>query len=234
MIEILLPHRDEIAALEPAGQKFEFARFLPIYHRLFDECEEWRTTQEYLEDADAISREDLWVMSAAAHGGAISWSSLFMATMIWGFGAKDERGPVKIFLAIHTPGAAQIISDTVACVYECQLAEALVSIRRLDEIGTSFGTKFLYAAGLGCLFDPKPYVLDSKVIKALRHGLGENVANDRFGLSAVASTHKSGIETAANGYANYCSALKEWANGLGDGINPEQLELFLFQNSDTF
>jgi hypothetical protein len=234
MIDRLSLYKNQIAALDPPLQKFSFARFNRIYQRLFQGSPAWNRLHPYISQPNWVSRADLATMSVAAKNGTLGWDSLFIATMIWGYGNSDKGGPTKLFLALETPDATNIIADAAALVLQASLPGALVCIRRLDETGISFGTKFLYAAGMASSVRPKPLVLDRKVITALQHGLGEAIANEQFGLNAAYHSHEAGIERASNGYASYCAALDDWANRLGSGITAEKLELFFFEKADSF
>lgn len=153
---------------------------------------------------------------------------LFVATMIWGFGDKDEAGPVKLFLAVRTPGFDDTLKKCAEEVAQGHLACAFCSIRELNEIGPSFGTKFLYALGVSSQLKVKPLVLDGVVTKALQRGMGEDEANRRFLLDKLYYTSAKAKAEAGKAYQHYCESMSQWAKDLDDGITSEQLELFLF------
>jgi hypothetical protein len=154
--------------------------------------------------------------------------------MLWGYGENDDSGPVKLFYALNTKNAENIIKSTAEQVLNGKLKDAFVTIRGLREIGASYGTKFLFAAGQARPLTPQPLVLDGKLAKALHNWWSENEANRRFDLGSKDYSYPKGIKRAAEGYFAYCDELQNIAGQLSPPSSPEIVEQFLFENPKPF
>ena len=220
---------DAIAALSP--QRIRVERYFECYNLLLARNPSWEAAVSWLGERREISRDNLKQLATSCQIGSNRWSTLFVVTMLWGYGENDDSGPVKLFFAlVKTPNAERVIDATANYVNDGDLANAFIKIRDLRMIGTSYGTKFLFAVGLGSQVDPKPLVLDNKLTKALCNWWGKEVADKQFDLLVKDRSNPKGLQRAAKGYMAYCSEIQVIANKLNPPCPPEQLEQFLFEN----
>ncbi len=72
---------------------------------------------------------------------------LFTATMIWGSGTRNGRGPRNTCRALRAPSLAATLQRSAALVTHEDFASAYVAAR-LPGVGPAFFTKWLWAVGL--------------------------------------------------------------------------------------
>lgn len=131
-----------------------------------------------------IYRRDLFRLAADAVAGEHDESAtvaLLLGVVVWGAGRSDGRGPWKAAQALGMaesgePGEQAIarIRHAVAVTREegGWAGYAALSARgcaKLQQMGESYFTKLIYAAGYGCDAAPLPWplILDDNVRKAL-------------------------------------------------------------------
>jgi hypothetical protein len=228
-IERLRPHSQAIRVL--TEQKVPVGRFLPCYDRLLLDKPPWTNAKRILGNNRVISRAHLKAVASSCQQGRESWPSLFVLAMLWGYGENDDSGPVKLFFALGDPEQERIIEHTATQLLAGQLSTALLTIRELPKIGTSYGTKFLYAAGSVSIHAPSALVLDENIVKALRRVWGQECADTLFHLKAMKYTYAKGKSRAATGYVAYCQTME--AVGAELDVEPAKLEQFLFENAAT-
>jgi hypothetical protein len=172
----------------------------------------------------AIARSQIAATSAVCSAGDLSWTALFMVTMLWGYGDRDKAGPTKLFLSLTTPKADSIIRASAEHVRGSgDFLPALDEIWKLDQCGFSYGTKWLFAVGLSCPYSIRPLVMDSNVAAALCELRGRNLAEALYGVSAW---RRAEVKA---GYARYCADMGNWAAVLK--CRSDQIERFLYENS---
>jgi len=107
--------------------------------------------------------------------------ALLLAVVVWGAGQSDGRGPWKAAQALglgesREPGRQAIdrirLAVAVALKEGGWVAYAALSPQgpaKLQQMGESYFTKLIYAAGFGCDAAPRPWplILDDNVRKAL-------------------------------------------------------------------
>jgi hypothetical protein len=141
---------------------------------------------------------------------------LFVATMMWGSGTTNGRGPRNTSLALRDPRLA----DTLGLTQELVLAgnpEGAYAAFRVDGLGPSFFTKWLWAVALGTKITPTPLILDERVWASL-------------GALGWSSLEAAGSRRRALRYRAYLETMADWARADLPGItSPEDLEEVLFQ-----
>ena len=166
---------------------------------------------------DGIGREDLRSRAGAtATGDAAGLLRLFVATMMWGVGSGDGRGPWRIAQGLRSEGALDTIVATAALVREGDTAGAYRwftrSPGRMDRIAGSFFTKWLWIAGAGHDLVPEPMILD-----------------DQVRASLLALQWRSDERGNLKEYLAYLEQAAQWAASLG--VAPEMIEEALFEAS---
>jgi hypothetical protein len=164
---------------------------------------------------EGISRDDLRSMAdGAATGDTERLLRLFVATMMWGVGRGDGRGPWRTATGLRSEGALDSIVETAALVRAGAAAEAFDRLARgpgrLERIGQSFFTKWLWIAGAGAGLAPQPLILDYRVSASLR--------------SLQWRAERRG---AALRYTAYLDQASQWAGALG--VASETIEQALFK-----
>jgi len=213
----------------PSDRGLSIKEYFDAYAYLLKNEPEWSRIEKYVTDKDfKLTRGYLSEVSASCLGNekkgekdnAWTWPSLFIITCLWGYNKNDKAGPVKLFYAMRKEGAREIIKDGAEMAREGQLKAAFKTIDRLDQIGTSYATKFLYAVGTSkpdlC---PPPVILDGVIYKRLQEIGGDDLARRAFAFDST----KHG----ADGYDRYCKAVRRWANELS--LQSADVELLLFE-----
>jgi hypothetical protein len=228
VIDALNSKAAEIAALKP--QNIPIQKYLKCYERLLHDKPSWIRAYEWLNGKTMVSRDDIKTLAAVCNNKTQGWPTLFTISMLWGYGQNDKAGPVKLFFALNTNGAEDIINETAMYVIQGNLAKAFVAIRGLDEIGPSYGTKFLFAIGQAYQLQPQPLVLDDRLAEALRNWWGEDEADTRFALKDRRRLSSKAKQRAVEGYVEYCREIQNLAGQLNPVSSPEQVEQFLFES----
>lgn len=140
--------------------------------------------------------------------------ALFVATMMWGVGTGDGRGPWRVAQGLRTEGALDTIVATAALVREGDAAGAYRRFTRtpgrLDRIAGSFFTKWLWIAGVGHDLVPEPLILD-----------------DQVRASLLALQWRSDVRGNLKEYLAYLEQAAQWA--VLSGVGPEMIEEALFE-----
>lgn len=166
-----------------------------------------------LAGSGSVRRADL-VKFAANADGADGLLRLFVATMIWGTGTGDNRGPWRTAEALRNSDAAvRMLANTRDLVLDGQPGTAYRTFR-LPKVGPAFFTKWFWAVALPHSPTLVPLILDARVWASL-------------GKLGWDSRTAAGTTDWGARYEAYLSACARWAVLAGlDG--PEQVEQLLF------
>jgi hypothetical protein len=164
---------------------------------------------------EGIGRADLRSRAeGTASGDALGLLRLFVATMMWGVGTGDGRGPWRVAQGLRTEGALDTIVATAALVRDGETAGAYRSFTRtpgrLDRIAGSFFTKWLWIVGAGYDLAPEPLILDAQVCASL-----------------LALQWRSDERGNLKEYLAYLEQAAQWAASLE--VAPEMIEEALFE-----
>lgn len=167
-----------------------------------------------------ITREQLDQLSRACDsGGQDDLVRLFVATMLWGSGTSNGRGPRYTAAALEEgSGLMPSLARTREMVLGGDPGEAYVSFRSKG-IGPAFYTKWFWAVGLGRDLSPTPLILDARVWASL-------------GALGWDSRKSAGSRRWKDRYPAYLAAMEGWASNLADVNDAEHLEQTLFQWAD--
>ena len=195
----------------------------PDKHSVSYMAESWRPwfpedqELEYLCESypGRISRGDIAELARQARGrdDLESTRRLFLATLMWGYGTQDNRGPYRASLMCKDPRASRTLREVFSLVESGDLERAYEELSNVQTCGAAFTSKYLYFVGLGCDIEPLPLILDSRVREALKTLLGLDVP--RF--------------PKAKEYLEYISAMSRWAKELR--CRPDSIEWFLFRSA---
>lgn len=163
-----------------------------------------------------ISRADLAFLSAAVdESDDDSFRQLFVATMMWGSGTSNGRGPRYTAAALDDEQLVPSLMVSRRMILDGDPARAYSSFRSRG-VGPAFFTKWFWAAGLDRDLDPAPLILDARVWAAL-------------GTLGWDSREAAGSNRWAMRYVAYLKAMGRWvAAGLPGVDNAEQLEQVMF------
>lgn len=184
-------------------------------------------------------------LRAAAVDRQPDWPAVYLLAMIWGFGETNGKpakdGPPKLFVSTQTADVAIKLDKVAAEVVAGNLAASFDAIctqdggAKLRQMGTSFGTKFLFIVGMRLRQEAvHPLVFDRRIAKALlalRAGFPDDLNATDFPWFKVAD----GAE-----YQSYCSCIKETAalmnkveGGFYDQWDSYKLEQLLFERAEN-
>jgi hypothetical protein len=162
---------------------------------------------------EALNRQRVRQLCAAASVSAKAARSAFLASMVWGYG-KVGYGPWRIARALDDREAGQKLRRVVSILQAegpDAAYRALSGPCRLERLGPAFGTKFLY------FIDPGQHGRRALILDRLvSRWLVENT-----GLRLNPATWSSATYTA------YLDHMHEWADGLEVGA--DEVELAIFQ-----
>lgn len=163
---------------------------------------------------ETIDRSQLQSMAKEATSSD-SRRALFIATMIWGSGTTNGRGPRYTCAALQSGDLDETLKITQDLVEADELAEAYrrFSSSNVDGVGPSFFTKWLWAVGSNGNKPRSPLILDDRVWSSL-------------GSLGWDSKEAAGTRLRAKRYEAYVDAVHEWATALQ--VAAQKLELFLF------
>ncbi len=164
---------------------------------------------------EGIGRADLRSRAeATATGDGPGLLRLFVATMMWGVGTGDGRGPWRVAQGLRTEGAIDTIVATAALVREGDTPGAYRWFTRapgrLDRIAGSFFTKWLWIAAAGRDVAPEPLIFD-----------------DQVRASLLALQWRADVQGDLKKYLAYLEQAAQWAAALG--VTPETIEEALFE-----
>lgn len=144
---------------------------------------------------------------------------LFVATMIWGSGTTNGRGPRNTAKALGDEGLVKCLGDTMDLCQRGELANAYQRFS-VDRVGPSFFTKWFWTAALHGKGD-RPLILDDRVWATL----------NRLGWTGRAAAHRR-----RDRYAAYVESMTEWVDALnaieGTALTAEGLEYLMFERRD--
>ena len=112
-----------------------------------------------------ISRSDLVELSECLVEGTSSDQelvALWVATMAWGSGKTNGRGPWRLEQSLSAPTLVETLRTTSALVLTGQLAKAHASFD-IDGIGESFFTKWFWVTSLCAPQERRALILDKRV-----------------------------------------------------------------------
>ncbi|HEV8298965.1 MAG TPA: hypothetical protein VGQ20_16780 [Acidimicrobiales bacterium] len=168
-----------------------------------------------------IRRHDLAALAATARDDRDRTVTLFVATMMWGSGCTNGRGPRYTDAALRDRRLVDTLQATAALVASGCLAEAHKRFE-IKGIGPSFFTKWLWASALGDHhLEHQPLVLDTRVITTVNR-LG-------WQLHRVGDHH-------ADRYAGYVRDAHQWAAlvtmSIDQCIRAEHIQWLLFERNE--
>ena len=165
-----------------------------------------------------ITRADLVALSSTI-GDADDTDGhvrLFVATMLWGSGTSNGRGPRFTGSALDDGHLVPSLIETRSLILDGDPARAYAAFRSRG-VGPAFFTKWLWAAGLDRDLEVTPLILDARVWASLR-ALGWD------------SREAAGSKRWAQRYLAYLRAMARWSDELSPAVTtPEQLEQVLFK-----
>jgi hypothetical protein len=181
---------------------------------------------------DKICREDVRYFAHEAQLGAYEeLRRLFLASMIWGYGA-DPNGPENVKQAFSNSGQLkEVLEKSLERIKNAQIKEAYEGFN-LKGCRSAFFTKFFYFVGREYNIKPLPLILDSHVANFL-----EFLSKDKkggFELSKfvkVDGRKKGRISSVVNyseGYIQYVCSMDDWARELGCPA-ADNIEYFMFK-----
>lgn len=234
ILGILKSHTRSIQELAP--QVIRVGGFYACYDRLLTDpdlgfAEDWARVKEFLEEQNSyrnanddskITRD---VLKTAANTWVNKhWARLFIFTMIWGYGGapgkEPKDGPAKLYMSLRTKDSRAIIDKCANLVTEGKLQESFAEfckgVKKLDQVGPAFGTKFLFSVGLPSSEETtKPLIYDSRIFKSLK---------------ALGYPARETDRLTSDGYVQYCEFMKTCSDDLG--CKAYDLEQFLFTNGE--
>lgn len=163
-----------------------------------------------------LSRADLASLSSAVdETDDESFRQLFVATMIWGSGTSNGRGPRYTAAALDDERLVSSLMASRRMIFDGDPARAYSSFLSRG-VGPPFFTKWFWAAGLDRDLDPAPLILDARVWAAL-------------GTLGWDSREAAGTNRWGKRYVVYLKAMGQWvAAGLPGVDTVEQLEQVMF------
>jgi hypothetical protein len=115
----------------------------------------------------AVERRDLVALARAVDTeDPITIRRLFVATMMWGSGPWNGRGPRYTAQALSDPRLADTLRDTRHSILRNSPEDAYARFK-VKGVGPSFFTKWFWAAGLASNLRITPLVLDERVWASL-------------------------------------------------------------------
>lgn len=165
------------------------------------------------EDAAMIDRDDLVKLASAARsGGAAAQVRLFVATMIWGSGTTNGRGPRYTYAALEDSRLVECLYDSHALCHAMKFDSAYTSFV-VRGVGPAFFTKWFWASTLGADLALMPLILDARVWRSL--------GSLRWDSRVEARSRDWGDR-----YVAYLEAMHRWSSELD--ASAEELEWVLF------
>jgi hypothetical protein len=167
---------------------------------------------------DTMSRTNLQTLSREACTDKSKFRQLFLATMMWGYGDLGY-GPSRTLKALDDPDFDKKLESVFQRVWAGEEDQQLGNFP-IKNCKMSFGSKILYAIGLGTARKPMLLVLDDNVQKSLRQLYEDSDASE----SGAAAWKTSG-------YDWYLRIMDRWAGELN--CRADALEMFLFKHGQT-
>jgi hypothetical protein len=163
-----------------------------------------------------VNRRDLVDLSRAVdERQSDSLLRSFVATMLWGSGTTNGRGPRYTCAALEDDRLIPSLVRTRQLILDGDAGGAYSSFLSRG-IGPAFFTKWFWVAGLDRGLDPTPLILDARVWASL-------------GALGWDSREAAGSRRWPQRYVAYLQSMERWANADLPGIDTsEQLEQVLF------
>jgi len=194
----------------PATWRPRFVRF-PAAKSVLDEF-----ATDATPNGGRITRKNLVELSRACDSGdPDDLVRLFVATMLWGSGTSNGRGPRYTAEALDDPRLVPSLASTREMVLNGDPGQAYVRFRS-SGVGPAFYTKWFWAAGLERELSPMPLILDARVWSSL-------------GALEWDSRESAGSKRWKDRYPAYLTAMEGWARDLQGVNDAEHLEQMLFQ-----
>lgn len=171
------------------------------------------------QDEVTVERQDLVGLASAiiADESTVTLRRLFVATMMWGSGPWNGRGPRNTSLALADGRLNRTLKETHNLVINGQPGEAYARFMA-NRVGPSFFTKWLWATGLGSDLEVVPLVLDQRVWASL----------GALGWDSRAAANGSRLRK--DRYRAYLYTCAQWAADAPTTFSgPEDVENVLFQ-----
>lgn len=213
--------QDHLKALDPLAQSISYSGM------------HWR--KKFPNDPDfeyiartyprALSRKDVAQLAWQARDNLSSIRTLFLASMMWGFG-EVGYGPHRTRLMLEHRCAISTLQGSLLLVISGQLTDSYKCLK-LPMCGPPFLTKYFYFVGLAWGLDPCPLILDSRVAASLEKLVGADLPN----YAKVYQNEKGQlvVRRYAEGYERYVHLIHHWASQLD--CRPDSIELFLFKRN---
>lgn len=215
--------RDQLRASDPLDQTIPYT--IDRWQRYVSDEVGLRAVVEACAEPGVISRRDLASIGQAVANAQTPAHTLFLATMIWGFG-KVGYGPHRTQRMLENLQGRSRLDTTIRLLCEGRLSDAYEGFR-VTMCGPAFFTKFFYAVGLGLNLEPLPLVLDSRIAAALRL----LQADDALDAAQFVRGRRT-VTPYAEGYVRYSALMDMWAAELG--CRADAIERLLFESPPTF
>lgn len=141
--------------------------------------------------------------------------ALFVATMMWGSGTTNGRGPRYTARALTDERLIDTLRVTAEAVGRDDLRSAYASFR-VSGVGESFFTKWFWAASLADHPARRPLICDLRVRATL----------ERLGWTLTPTGRRHAVR-----YDAFVTFVHEVASHLDRGASAEQVEWLLFERS---
>jgi hypothetical protein len=209
-----------VNALQPFVAKIDEARplrrsvaFNPATWRRWLTDSDATSILEDFQGAAAIERADLVKLASEARSGADGDRvRLFVATMIWGSGTTNGRGPRYAHAALADSRLVDCLGGSHALCHDMKFESAYASFE-LSGVGPAFFTKWFWASTLGAELALVPLILDARVWRSL-------------GSLGWDSRVAAGSRHWGDRYVAYLEAMRRWSNEIE--VSAEELEWLLF------
>ncbi|GAA2253339.1 hypothetical protein GCM10010232_47570 [Streptomyces amakusaensis] len=160
-----------------------------------------------------ITRMDLATLRDRADDCPDGLRDLFTATMIWGSGTSNGRGPRHTAAALSDPRLPLALRTTRDAVRAGELRRAYERFA-VRGVGRSFFTKWFAAADDRDAASPRALILDDRVLRSL----------NRLGWSSATA---AGSRRRSLRYVTYVQSMHAWAEPLS--LDASRLEWIMFE-----
>jgi len=209
--------RAAMAQLELTPDAIRSVRFIPdTWRRWLGGHVPARQVIDRHADGGHLARADLLRYSQEVDDADVStMKRLFVATMIWGSGTSNGRGPRNTARALDDERLDSTLRSSHALVVQNQCGEAYRTFR-VGGVGPPFFTKWFWSASLAHALHPAPLILDSRVWASLEAVCWNSIT-------------AAGTRRRADRYLAYLHAMDRWSRMMPELGSPEALESVLFQ-----
>jgi hypothetical protein len=204
--------------------KTEFQSAQPLKQSIRYHIDSWITHLPvvievgYIRDSfpGIISRENIISLAKQAYksGNVQDIRTLFLATMIWGYGTTGY-GPWRTSEMFNSLNFSDILENSFHYISQDKILKAY-NILNIKRCGPPFFTKYFYFCGYSAGLRKYPLILDTRVWEALR---------DRINIDTTRFVKKS-TWWYPEGYLRYVDTLHDWAEELN--CEAHNIEFVLF------